>query len=83
MSEEVPYQIAPQVEALLQERANCVAYGNDRRIASIDRSLAELGVKAEAAQERSAASEGDDAAKSAAPKGRRSQSQATTAEGDA
>lgn len=44
MSDEIPYQVAPQVEALRQERANCVAYGNDRRVASIDRQLAEYGV---------------------------------------
>lgn len=69
---EVPYQLAPQIEALQQERANCVAYGNDKRIAAIDRSLAELGVKQEAAQERAAAAAGDADAKSAAPRGRRS-----------
>lgn len=44
MSDEIPYQVAPQVEALRQERANCVAYGNDKRVASIDRQLAEYGV---------------------------------------
>lgn len=79
---EVPYQIAPQIEALKQERANCVAYGNDRRIAAIDRSLAELGVKAEAAEARAAAGAGDDAAKETAPKGRRSKDSIQTAEGD-
>ena len=79
---EIPYQVAPQVEALQQERANCVAYGNDTRVASIDRQLAELGVKQEAAEKRAAASEGDDA-KKAAPKGRRStQTEQSTAEGE-
>lgn len=80
---EVPYQIAPQIEQLKQERANCEAYGNDRRIAAIDRSLAELGVKQDAAQQRAAAAEGDDGAQKAVPKGRRSQAPATTADGDA
>jgi hypothetical protein len=54
MSNEIPYQIAGQVEALQQERANCVAYGNDTRVASIDRQLAEYGVKADAAEKRAA-----------------------------
>lgn len=68
MAEEIPYQIAPQVEALQQERANCVAYGNDTRVAQIDRQLANLGVKAKAAEERKAATPED---KSKAPQGRR------------
>ena len=66
---DVPYQIAPQVEALQQERANCVAYGNDDRVAKIDRQLADLGVKAKAAEERKAATPTED--KSKAPQGRR------------
>lgn len=82
MSNEIPYQVGPQVEALRQERANCVAYGNDTRVASIDRQLAELGVKQEAAEKRSAAAADDETVKSEAPKGRRSQAQATTAEAD-
>jgi hypothetical protein len=61
MSNETPYQIAPQVEALQAERANCVAYGNDDRVAKIDRQLADLGVKKEAAEERKAAASKDDA----------------------
>jgi hypothetical protein len=69
MAEETPYQIAPQVEALKQERANCVAYGNDDRVAKIDRQLAEFGVKAKAAEERKAASSTEDKGK--APQGRR------------
>ena len=66
---DVPYQIAPQVEALQQERANCVAYGNDDRVAKIDRQLADLGVKAKAAEERKAATPVEDKRK--APQGRR------------
>lgn len=68
-NDEIPYQIAPQVEALQQERANCVAYGNKPRVAAIDRQLAEYGVKARVAEKRAAAS-GDTGA---APKGRHGQ----------
>lgn len=67
--DKIPYQIAPQVEALQQERANCVAYGNDKRVEQIDRQLADLGVKAKAADERKAASSIEDKGK--APQGRR------------
>lgn len=84
MSNETPYQVAPQVAGLQAERENAVAYGNETRVAAIDRQLADLGVKAKAAEERKAASEGDDAKRSA-PKGRRSkesaQAQAGVAEG--
>lgn len=69
-NDEIPYQVAPQVEALQAERANCVAYGNDTRVASIDRQLAALGVKQDAAEKRAAAAEGDDDAKRVAPKER-------------
>lgn len=80
---EVPYQIAPQIEALQQERENCVAYGNDKRIVAIDRSLAELGVKADAAEARSAAADGDKDAKSETPKNRRAKESAQdTTRGD-
>lgn len=65
-TEETPYQVAPQVEALQAERANCVAYGNDTRVASIDRQLAALGVKQKAAEERKAA----DDSKTKQPQGR-------------
>jgi hypothetical protein len=78
MSDETPYQIAPQVAALQAERENAVAYGNETRVAQIDRQLADLGVKAKAAEERKAAS---DDAKQAAPKGRRSKESAQTTEG--
>jgi hypothetical protein len=74
-TEEVPYQIAPQVEALQQERANCVAYGNKLRVTAIDRQLAEYGVKQEAAENRSTAAEEGGSVKTAQstpPKGRRS-----------
>lgn len=64
------YQTTPQVAALNAERENCVAYGNDVRVAQIDRQLADLGVKKKAAEERAAASTGDEAKKTA-PKGRR------------
>lgn len=83
MSNDLPYQIGPQVARLQAERENCVAYGNTTRVARIDRELADLGVKQEAAESRAAA-EGDDAKRSV-PKGRRSkestQAQAGLAEG--
>ena len=83
MSNETPYQIGPQVEALQAERANCVAYGNEPRVAAIDRQLATLGVKQEAAEKRAAATDKD--AKSEPPKNRRgkesTQAQAGAAEG--
>jgi len=85
MSNETPYQIAPQVAHLQAERENCVAYGNDRRVEQIDRQLADLGVKKEAAEKRAAAVEDNDDAKKAAPKNRRAkestQAQAGAAEG--
>lgn len=83
MSNETPYQVAPQVEALQQERANCVAYGNDRRVAQIDRQLADLGVKQDAAEKRGAATEnGNESKRSAPPKGRRAkESNQAAAEG--
>jgi len=52
-----PYQITPQVVQLQAERMNAAAYGNEPRVAEIDRRLADLGVKAEAAQERKVAAE--------------------------
>lgn len=70
MAEEIPYQIATQVAALKAERENCVAYGNDTRVEQIDRALADLGVKAEAAKERKAATED----KGKAPQGRKAPS---------
>ena len=79
---ETPYQIAPQVAALNAERENAVAYGNETRVGQIDRQLEHLGVKKESAEKRATASGGDDDAKKVAPKGRRSQPQATTAEGE-
>lgn len=79
---DLPYQIVPQVAKLQAERENCVAYGNDPRVEQIDRQLADLGVKKEAAEKRAAASDGD-VAKKAAPKGRRStQTEQSTAEGE-
>ena len=82
MSNETPYQIAPQVAQLNAERENAVAYGNDNRVKEIDRQLAELGVKQKAGAKRAASAESDEAARKSAPKGRRStqEQQATTAE---
>lgn len=65
-TEEIPYQVGLQVEALQAERANCVAYGNDSRVESIDRTLSALGVKQNAAEERKTA----DDSKSKPPQGR-------------
>ena len=73
---DTPYQVSPQVEALQQERANCVAYGNEPRVAQIDRQLADLGVKAKAAEERKAATPVEDKGK--APQGRRSTGKSET-----
>jgi hypothetical protein len=78
MSNDLPYQIAPQVAHLQAERENCVAYGNDRRVEQIDRQLADLGVKQQAAEKRSAVAEGEDNAKQAVPKGRRSKESTQT-----
>ena len=72
MSNETPYQVGPQVAQLQAERANAEAYGNETRLAAIDRQLADLGVKKEAAEKRAAAADGDEAAKKTAPRGRRS-----------
>jgi hypothetical protein len=80
--EPIPYQAPAQVvEALKQERANCVAYGNTTRVAKIDRQLAELGVKQEAAEKRAAAAEETPDARSSVPQGRRARpgTEATTA----
>lgn len=71
MSDEIPYQLSPQVEALRQERANCEAYGNQPRVAAIDRQLAAYGVNEapkdrrskEAGQTRATATPDDDAPK--------------------
>lgn len=76
---DTPYQLAPQIKQLQAERENAVAYGNETRVEQIDRQLADLGVKAKAAEKRAAASE--DTGKQTAPKGRRSAAQAQTAEG--
>lgn len=85
MSNDLPYQIGPQVARLQAERENCVAYGNTTRVERIDRELAELGVKQDAAEKRSAEAGGDEPAKTGPPKGRRGkeavQAQAGTAEG--
>jgi len=85
MSNETPYQVAPQVAQLRAERENAVAYGNEARVNQIDRQLSDLGVKQEAAEKRAAAAEGDEGTKrSAAPKGRRSKesTQVDTSEGE-
>lgn len=70
MSDETPYQQAPQVAQLQAERENAVAYGQDDRVAAIDKQLAEFGVKAKAAEERKAAAGDKDEAKHEAPQGR-------------
>lgn len=79
MSNETPYQVAPQVAALNAERENAVAYGDEQRVAQIDRRLADLSVKKEAAEKRA-----EKETRSEAPKGRRAkestQARAETAE---
>jgi hypothetical protein len=44
---EVPYQQAGQVRQLLNERENAAAYGQDDRVAAVDKQLAELGYTSE------------------------------------
>jgi len=55
--DDLPYQLAPQIEQLRQERVNAEAYGQTERLAAVDKQLAELGVKAKAAEKRKAAAE--------------------------
>ena len=81
MSNDTPYQVQPQIDQLMQERANAEAYGQTDRVAAVDKQLASLGVKQKAAEKRSASAEGDKEAKAAAPKGRRASVQTQTAEG--
>lgn len=77
MSNETPYQAAPQVAALQAERENAVAYGNDARVAQIDRQLGDLGVKQKAAEERKAAAK-EDSGRAKAPQGRSSKPKTQT-----
>lgn len=79
---DVPYQMQPQIDQLKQERANAVAYGQTDRVAAVDKQLASLGVKQEAAEKRAAAAPEDESAKAAPPKGRRSKETAQTQAGD-
>jgi len=44
-AEQVPYQQAGKVRQLLAERENAVIYGQETRVAAVDKQLAELGVK--------------------------------------
>jgi hypothetical protein len=81
MSNETPYQIAPQVEALNAERENAVAYGNKTRVEQIDRQLADLGVKKKAAEERKASTEDEGTSRSKAPQGRSSKPKTETDQG--
>ena len=67
---DTPYQQQPQVDQLQAERENAVAYGNETRVAQIDRQLAVHGVKSKAAEERKAATPVE--GKGKAPQGRRS-----------
>jgi hypothetical protein len=69
VSDEVPYQQATLVQQLRNERENAVAYGNSERVRAVDKQLAELGLKADAAEERKAAAKSDDA-KSEPPQSR-------------
>jgi len=64
-----PYQITPQVVQLQAERVNAAAYGNETRVAEIDRRLADLGVKA-AAERKAAAEEAEGDARKRPPQGR-------------
>lgn len=70
MADDRPYQHEPQIAQLEAERANAVAYGDEARLASIDKRLAGFGVKVDAAKERKAAAKDED--KSRVPQGRSS-----------
>jgi hypothetical protein len=59
---DLPYQQAGQVEQLRRERENAVAYGQESRVAAVDKQLDALGVtehekRTSAAQKRQAAAE--------------------------
>ena len=82
MSNETPYQIAPQVAALNAERENAVAYGDEVRVAKIDRQLTDLGVKKKAAEERKASTEDEGTSRSKAPQGRSSKPKTETTKED-
>jgi len=73
-AEQVPYQQAARVRQLLAERENAVTYGQDTRVAAVDKQLAELGVTVTVADE--------PAVEKSAPKGRKTASQQTAAQQD-
>jgi len=77
MAEDLPYQLKPQVEQLLAERANADAYGQADTVARIDKTLDGLGYK-QAGKKRAKAAEDDDEAKTEAPKGRTAHPKQTT-----
>lgn len=61
---DVPYQQAPQVAQLRAERENAVAYGQETRVAAVDKQLDALGIqekKAAAEKRKAAADDSDDA----------------------
>lgn len=83
MTDEIPYQLEPQVAQLRAERDNAVAYGMESRVAEIDRQLADLGVKAKAAEERKASAEDEPGdTKRKPPQGRSGKPTAKTAESE-
>lgn len=67
------------VQALVNERENAEAYGQTDRVAKIDRALAGLGVKANAAAKRRVAAEDAGVSRSEPPQGRRSRPQEQSA----
>lgn len=67
---DVDEQRLPQVAQVQAERANAVAYGDDVRVKALDRRLADLGVRQQAAERRQAAAEDEPTAKRSAPAGR-------------
>ena len=88
MADETPYQQTAQVDQLLAERENAVAYEQQTRVDAVDKQLDGLGVSArrEAAAEKrkTAAEKAEDggeskqAARSAPPQGRQSKPQQST-----
>lgn len=69
-------QVAAQIRQLVAERENAVVYGNETRIAAVDKQLAGLGYK----PDKSPSGKAEEETRSEPPKGRSARSR-STAEG--
>jgi len=67
---DLPYQVKPQVDQLLAERANAEALGLTDRVEATNKQLDALGYKEKASKKRKAAAEDHEDAKSEPPKER-------------